>query len=402
MSRLFLAQVRRDALFCLMRVNSVIESHDANGSDSDVDGGVACCSGGVARRGAASEVPLLENVERSAVAAVLWGGFSLPLPRLLHRAARRGFSLVVGERERGSAGARGRCPSRRPTLSKPTRSSTHTRRFYTSSRHDGGDKRFMLARVHARRTRTHATHTRTNNASPRRRTHAARRRRGRRRRARSQRISTPRDGSRWWTQWWCGQRDGNRYRPREISIRDTLDPSRTGAAHARSRRANPPRVRASAKEEREERKKREKERNRKRLVPVKGSKSRRPTRPHVYVPVYVRVYVCGACVTYDNLPPGFGAPPECDVRTPTRPNPPLHFFHGGHGVPRVNSEGRPSRRWCTRWSKKERFNHCGGEEETAAAPKRSRLARTFLELSAADIGPWHAITVPRCSNETDH
>lgn len=102
------------------------------------------------RRGAASEVPLLENVERSAVAAVLRGGFSLPLPRLLHRTARRGFSLVVGERERGSAGARGRCPSRRPTLSKPTRSSTHTRRFYTSSRHDGGDKRFMLARVHAR------------------------------------------------------------------------------------------------------------------------------------------------------------------------------------------------------------------------------------------------------------
>lgn len=105
-------------------------------------------------RGAVSEVPLLENVERSAVAAVLRGGFSLPLPRLLHRTARCRFSLVVGERERGSAGARGRCPSRRPTLSKPTRSSTHSRRFYTSSRHDGGDKRFMLARVHAR------THTR--------------------------------------------------------------------------------------------------------------------------------------------------------------------------------------------------------------------------------------------------
>ncbi|KAL0112273.1 hypothetical protein PUN28_011962 [Cardiocondyla obscurior] len=123
-----ISRPRRDAPFRLARVKSVIE------------------------------IPLLENVERSAVAAVLRGGFSLPLPRLLHRTARRGFSLVVGERERGSAGARGRCPSRRPTLSKPTRSSTHTRRFYTSSRHDGGDKRFMLARVYARRTRTRDAH----------------------------------------------------------------------------------------------------------------------------------------------------------------------------------------------------------------------------------------------------
>lgn len=110
-----------------------------------------------ARRGVRSS-PTGERRAQRAVAAVLRGGFSLPLPRLLHRTARRGFSLVVGERERGSAGARGRCPSRRPTLSKPTRSSTHTRRFYTSSRHDGGDKRFMLARVHARRTYTRDAH----------------------------------------------------------------------------------------------------------------------------------------------------------------------------------------------------------------------------------------------------
>lgn len=115
---------RRDALFRLARLNSVIESDDTSGSARMWI--AAWLVAAVARRGAASEVPLLENVERSAVAAVLRGGFSLPLPRLLHRTARRGFSLVVGERERGSAGARGRCPSRRPTLSKPTRSSTHT------------------------------------------------------------------------------------------------------------------------------------------------------------------------------------------------------------------------------------------------------------------------------------
>ena len=180
-----------------------------------MDCGVACCSGGgAARCGVVSEVPLLENVERNAVAAVLRGGFSLPLPRLLHRTARRGFSLVVGERERGSAGARGRCPSRRPTLSKPTRSSTHSRRFYRPSLGTTAVTNVSCSRAYTR-GHTHAAHTRTNDASSsRRRMHAARRRRGRRRRARlsdrteetqetggaHRRIwtSRERDGSKWW------------------------------------------------------------------------------------------------------------------------------------------------------------------------------------------------------------
>lgn len=102
----------------------------------------------VARRGIRSS-PTGERRAQRAVAAVLRGGFSFPLPQLLHRAARREFSLLVGERERSSAGARGRCPSRRPTLSKPTQLDTHSA-VYTSSRHDGGDTRFMLARVYAR------------------------------------------------------------------------------------------------------------------------------------------------------------------------------------------------------------------------------------------------------------
>ncbi|EFN69696.1 hypothetical protein EAG_11826 [Camponotus floridanus] len=47
------------------------------------------------------------------------------------------------------------------------------------------------------------------------------------------------------------------------------------------------------------------------------------------------------CVTYDYLL-GFGAPPECvtSAHDDPRPNPSLYFFRRGHGVPRVDSEGR--------------------------------------------------------------
>lgn len=118
--------------------------------------------------------------------------------------------------------------------------------------------------------------------------------------------------------------------------------------------------------------------------------AKRPTStyPSACVCARVRTCVCvRACVTYDNLPPGSGAPPECDVRTPTRPNPPLHFFRGGHGVPRVNSEGRPSRGGGARGGARRSVQIAGGGEEAVIAREIEARARTFLELSAADIAP---------------
>lgn len=112
-------------------------------------------------------------------------------------------------RERGSAGARGRCPSRRPTLSKPTQLDT-TLGGFTPPLDTTAVTHVTCPRAY---TRVH-THTCTDDASsPRRRTHAAPRRRGRRRRARSSNRTVgaeesrtppiPRNKFQWWTRW-CG------------------------------------------------------------------------------------------------------------------------------------------------------------------------------------------------------
>lgn len=262
-----------------------------------------------AASGATSEVPLLENAVAAVLRArrVLSSTSTIPP---LHGAARRGFSLV-GERESEAAPVPVAAVPVVALLCRSQLSSRHnTRRFYTSSRHDGGDTRYMPARVH--------THTCTDDASSRRRTHAARRRRGRRRHARISYRAFPRGhpgdlvGRISVAATRCD--DDNRHRSRGISIGVPPPLDWIGA------RARSPRVRAS-----------------------RGTGSRPVPRRsgigslvRVRVSVYVRM-----CVTYDNLLGCFGAPPECVTSAhDPRPNPSLYFSRRGHRVSRVDSEGR--------------------------------------------------------------
>lgn len=117
--------------------------------------GAACCSSGATRCGAASEVPLLENVERGCCRFTreegsLFHFHDSSTARARRAAGSRSSSVSARARQR-------RCPwplsQSSPYFVEANSARHNTRRFYTSSRHDGGDTRYMPARVHAR---THA------------------------------------------------------------------------------------------------------------------------------------------------------------------------------------------------------------------------------------------------------
>lgn len=196
-----LSRSRRDDArrsFRFTRVNSVNRESRCKrlGSNVDVDGGggggggVARCNG-LARRGAASEVPLLENVERSARLLPFYEEGSL-----FHfhgsSTARRGAPRRVLRSSSVSASEAAPVPvAAVPVVALLCRSQLEARHILGGFTPPHGTTAVTNVSC-SRGGHTHATHTRTDDASPRRRrrrTHAARRRRGRRRRgARDRRI----------------------------------------------------------------------------------------------------------------------------------------------------------------------------------------------------------------------
>lgn len=153
-------------------------------------------------RGAASEVPLLENVERSVRLLPFYEEGSLfhfhSSSTARRAASSRSWSVSASEAAPVPVAA---VPVV-ALLCRSQLSSTHTRRF-TPPLGTTAVTHVSCSRAY---TRVYRHTTRTDDACPRRRTHAARRRRrrGRRRRTRSSnrteggtRVSAPRDGSQW-------------------------------------------------------------------------------------------------------------------------------------------------------------------------------------------------------------
>lgn len=159
---LSIGPVSRSIVAALMSYDLLLELHrNADLSAAGIDSAIERESrrerlGHGWRRGAARRVrgsPTGERCERSA--RVYEEGSLFHFHRLLHRAERRGFSLVAVSASEAAPVPVAAVPVV-ALLCRSQLSSTHTPACFTpSSRHDGGDTRFMHARVHARTAHAH-------------------------------------------------------------------------------------------------------------------------------------------------------------------------------------------------------------------------------------------------------
>lgn len=181
--------LRHDYFSCKCATRAHSANSEIKNRDASVDFGSRCglaawLVAAAAQSDAASEVPLLENVERRARRLLAF--YAREEGSLFHFHDSSTARRAAGSRSSSvSARARQRrCPwplsQSSPYFVEANSARHNTRRFYTSSRQDGGETRVTCPRAYTR-TRVRTTHHPRGDA----RKHAVPRRRGRRRRARS-------------------------------------------------------------------------------------------------------------------------------------------------------------------------------------------------------------------------